>query len=61
MKLERRIEAAKDRDQELHHQLPDHASQPREPVAPETMRLEPKDDPFRGMSDGDVLQRLEWM
>jgi hypothetical protein len=51
MKLERRTEGASDRD---------HDSEPRESSSPsDQMRLEIPDDPLRGMSDGEVLQRLE--
>jgi hypothetical protein len=56
MKLERRVEAPTNTD---HHD-------PLEPhdlstTDPPHHHLDDQDDPLRGMSDGDVLQRLEWM
>jgi hypothetical protein len=51
MKLERRAEGASDRDQEI--------LDTREPATPETTRLDAPEDPLRGMSDGEVLQRFE--
>jgi hypothetical protein len=49
MELERRNEGASEGD------LDDNRDRP----APEPMRLEAPEDPLRGMSDGEVLQRLE--
>ncbi len=60
MMLERRTEGASDRDQDR-HQDRQPATSPLEPTPSEPARLESIDDPFRGMSDGDVLQRLEWL
>ena len=51
MKLERRAEGASDRDQEI--------LETREPASPEPTRLDAPEDPLRGMSDGEVLQRFE--
>jgi hypothetical protein len=50
MQLERRTDGCSERD-------PD--SDPRDPRSPDPMQSELPDDPLRGMSDGDVLQRLE--
>ena len=50
MKLERRKDEAGDRDQD---------DRSPEPPSPEPIRLDAPEDPFRGMSDGEVLQRLE--
>ena len=56
MKLERRTEGASDHDQDRHQD-----TQPHDSVSPEPVRLDAPDDPLRGMSDGEVLQRLELM
>ena len=52
MKLDRRAEGTSDREPQ--------SLETREPaVTPEPARMDPPDDPLRGMSDGEVLQRFE--
>jgi hypothetical protein len=51
MKLERRTEETNDRDLDQESPVP---------AKPEpTVLMDAPEDPFRGLSDGEVLQRLE--
>jgi hypothetical protein len=53
MKLDRRAEGTSDRGDQQSRDTQEPA------VSPEPMRLDAPDDPLRGMSDGEVLQRFE--